>query len=259
MTLREDIFASISGWRTWLLLAWQDITVRYRRSIIGPFWITLSMAITICAMGFLYSRLFHIELTTYFPLLTAGLITWSFISAVVTECSNAFMEAENYLKQIRIPYTIFILRTVTRNLIVFFHNIWIIIPVILIFHVPVNVNLLLILPGLLLLALTGVWWGILFAMACARYRDVLQIINTFIGLAFLVTPVMWDPSVVKRSYSFVINYNPLYHFIEIIRKPLLGQLPSFGNYLVVIGLMLVGMILALTLFAFNRKRIIFWL
>src|SRR5476651_1250046 len=68
----EDIQSGLTKWPIWLMLAYQDIKLRYRRSVLGPFWITLSMAITVYSMGFLYSRLFNVDLAHYFPFLVSG-------------------------------------------------------------------------------------------------------------------------------------------------------------------------------------------
>src|SRR5262249_37328135 len=61
----NDIWQGLHKSWFWGALAMQDIRLRYRGSIIGPFWLTLSMAIMIGAMGFLYSKLFNQDMTTY--------------------------------------------------------------------------------------------------------------------------------------------------------------------------------------------------
>ena len=75
-----DLWEGLKKWKIWMALAWQDIKLRYRRSVIGPLWITLSMAITVYSMGFLYSRLFHMDLDSYFPYLVSGMLAWGVIS-----------------------------------------------------------------------------------------------------------------------------------------------------------------------------------
>src|SRR5438477_7497650 len=95
----SDIKDGLRGWRIWLLLSWQDIRLRYRRSSLGPFWITLSMAISIYTMGFLYGHLFKADLRNYYPFLAAGMLTWNLIYILIVDGTNAFIEAEDYLKQ----------------------------------------------------------------------------------------------------------------------------------------------------------------
>src|SRR5690242_11037894 len=72
----NDLVNGLKKWNIWLMLAYQDVKLRYRRSVLGPFWITISMAITVYSMGFLYGHLFHSKLQTYFPFLVAGMLGW---------------------------------------------------------------------------------------------------------------------------------------------------------------------------------------
>ena len=89
----QDITQGLLSSRIWLLLAWQDIRLRYRRSILGPFWITISMAISIYSMGFLYGNLFKMDLQQYFPFLATGLLTWTFINTVISDSTNVLIDA----------------------------------------------------------------------------------------------------------------------------------------------------------------------
>src|SRR3954465_10779245 len=101
----------IDGFRLpqiWGMLAWDDIRQRYRRSILGPFWITLSMGVFIVMLGVIYSRLFHMDVASYLPYLAAGFITWGFIATATTEGCHAFQEGERILKQIKLPYGVYI-------------------------------------------------------------------------------------------------------------------------------------------------------
>ncbi|MCW5583007.1 MAG: hypothetical protein KIT56_03835 [Gammaproteobacteria bacterium] len=116
----QDIKSGLLNWRIWVMLAYQDIKLRYRRSVLGPFWITLSMAITVYSMGYLYSHLFHVQLAEYFPYLVAGMLSWSLISTTVTDTVETFTANDALLKQIKLPYSLYVHRVVARNLLSFF-------------------------------------------------------------------------------------------------------------------------------------------
>src|SRR3989338_10219065 len=105
-----DIINGIKMWRVWYMLAYQDIKLRYRRSVLGPFWLTISMAITVYSMGYLYSYLFHMDMYHYFPYLTAGMLGWSLLSTTLTDLIEAFSSPEGMLKQIKLPYSIYVHR-----------------------------------------------------------------------------------------------------------------------------------------------------
>jgi ABC-type polysaccharide/polyol phosphate export permease len=255
----SDIKQSVLSWRIWLLIGWQDIRLRYRRSSLGPFWITLSMAITIYTMGFLYGHLFKMDLNKYYPYLAAGMLTWNLINLLIIDGANAFIEADNYLKQMKLPYSVFLMRIVWRSLIVFAHNIVVIVPILIIFHVPMGLNLLMIIPGLFIIAVTGLCYGLVLAMFGARYRDVSQIIVSLMQVAFFLTPVMWNASILPPRYHYIVEFNPLAQFVELLRAPLTGTFPTTYSLVLTSCIAILGAGFALSIFVRNRKRIIYWL
>ncbi|MBA3660189.1 MAG: ABC transporter permease [Gammaproteobacteria bacterium] len=256
-----DIKDGFAQWRIWLMLAYQDIKLRYRRSVLGPFWLTLSMAITVYTMGFLYGKIFHQDLESYYPFLVAGMLSWSLISTIVMELTEGFLGADVYIKQIKLPYSVYIHRLVSRNMIIFFHNIFVIVPILIIYHThaKVNLNTLLIIPGLLFIYLNGISFGVILAMIGARYRDVLQIVKSLVQVIFFVTPVMWGPQFLHGRAQFIIDWNPFYAFIELIRAPLLGTVPTLNNMIMVACVTTLGVTLSLWMFIRYRARIVYWL
>lgn len=255
----QDVAAGLLCWRIWLLIAWQDIRLRYRRSQLGPLWITISMAVQIYSIGFLYGKLFGINLNNYYPYLAGGLLTWSLISTMINESTVGFVNSENYLRQMKIPYTVFTLRVLSRNIMIFLHNILVIVPIIFIFHLSINVNFLAIIPGLAIILLNGFGFGLLLSMLGARYRDINQVIQSIVQVAFFVTPIMWLPTRLPPNYQFIIDYNPFAQFLNVVRDPLIGQLPPLQTYLFTLITGIGAITLALLVFHQVRKRIIYWL
>lgn len=255
----QDIIDGVLNWRIWLLLGWQDIRLRYRRSQLGPFWLTLSMAVTVYSMGFLYGHLFKMNLQQYFPFLASGMLIWALISTTINESTNAFIEAMGYLKQMKMPYIIFILRVVTRNIIVFAHNILAVVPIMIYCHVSFGWHTLAIFWGMLIIAINGVIFGMILAMLGARFRDIAQVITNVVQVVFFLTPVMWMPKLLPEKYYFLIKINPLAQFIDLIRAPLMGTWPALYTSAFTLGLTIFGMIIMLFLFTRVRHRIIYWL
>lgn len=255
----RDLLQSFNLWPIWALLAWQDIRLRYRRSVLGPFWLTISMAVTIYAMGFLYGRLFGTDLSTYYPYLAAGMITWQLFSALLTESTQAFISSDTYLKEVKIPAPIFMLRLILRNFIIFMHNIPVIIPLIIIFHVPVNLNTLFLFVGLFFLLLNGYTFGLLLAIFGTRFRDFAQIINSLVQIVFFMTPIMWQDKLISQKYQWIVSINPFAQFIAMVREPLLGSMPSAYTIMYVSVFTLVGIVLCIPIFSRYRNRIVYWL
>ncbi len=255
----RDIAQGFMHWRIWVMLSWMDIRLRYRRSMIGPFWLTISMAITIYTMGFLYGHLFHRDLNHYFPYLASGLLIWALISTLVTDGCDAFILAESYLKQIKLPYSVVILRVVMRNLIIFAHNVVVLIPIIFIFKVKLSLITLLIIPGLFIIIISGCIFGMLFAMLCARFRDVTQIITSLIQVVFFLSPIIWQASSLPAKYHFIVKLNPVAQYISLVRDPIMGMAPTLYAYEMTLGMVAIMGLITFFMFAKFRSKIIYWL
>lgn len=257
----EDIKTGLQKWKIWLMFAYLDIKLRYRRSVLGPFWITISMAITIYSMGYLYAHLFHTDLQIYYPFLAAGMLSWAFISTTITELIDTFTNLESTIKQIKLPYSLYIHRVAMRNLLVFFHNILAIIPILVIFHevAKLNYNTLFLIPSLIIIYINTITYGLIFAMIGARYRDISQITKSAIQVIFFLTPIMWKPEILPVDKRYITLLNPFFSLVELIRAPLLGTFPSSHDIKTALLITLLGIGLCYKMFTRYRTRIIYWL
>jgi ABC-type polysaccharide/polyol phosphate export permease len=256
--IAAEIFNGFRAWRVWTILGWDDIRQRYRRSILGPFWITLSMGVFILLLGVIYGRLFHMDLATFLPYLSLGFIVWGFMSAVANDSCVAFHESGRIIKQIKLPFTTYVFRAVYRNFIVFLHTIIIFIPIAIYFRVAPNWNTLLALPGLFLVVVNAAWVATVLATFSTRYRDIQPIVVTIVQLMMFATPIMWKASSLGNA-AIVAEINPVYHLIEIVRSPMLGSVPELRSWLIAGGLAVVGSLLATGLLVSKSRRIVFWL
>ena len=176
-----DIRRGIAAFRLWQALAKQDIRLKYRRSTLGPFWITLSMAVTVSAMGPLYGTLFAIDLSNFVPHLALGLIFWAFIAGSLTEYAETFTANEHILKQSYLPLSALVLRVFYRQLLILLHNLLIYPLVMLFLGIPVNGNVFWLLPAFLLVAVNILWLGLIIAIFCTRFRDMLPVIQSVVN------------------------------------------------------------------------------
>ncbi len=255
----KDIVEGAKAWRIWLFLAWQDVQLRYRRSYIGPFWITINMAITISAIGFLYGRLFKRNLMDYYPMLAAGILSWNLISTALNDYIDAFSGAQEYIKQVKLPFFIYILRTTTRNIIIFFHNIVVFIPIIFLFKIKLSLATLSLFFSISLIVLLASVYGLFLGMIGARFRDIGPIIASLVQISFFLTPIIWPVTVLPERYRYLINFNPFAQIVELIRYPLLGKFPSWFALGQVFALFLFGLFFVFFIFAKKRKQIVYWL
>jgi lipopolysaccharide transport system permease protein len=239
----------------WFNLAFEDLKKRYRRSLIGPFWITLSTFILVMVIGPLYGVIFNRELNDYFPFLTAGIIIWQFFSTYVNESVFGFIENEGYIKNIKAPYFTYILKLFFKNFLVFLHNFIIIVLIILYFGIMPNIIMFLF--GIFLFTINLLWIGTLLAIFSARFRDMPQIISNLVQVSFFLTPIIWQIDMAGRHFYF-INFNPIYHFIEILRAPLINSQINNLSYIFSSFSACIGILITVYFFGRFNKRFSFW-
>ncbi|MEU5235075.1 ABC transporter permease, partial [Streptomyces anulatus] len=188
----------------WGHLGWQDIKQRYRRSVIGPLWITISMGTTALALGLLYSVLFDTNVPTFLPYVTVGFIIWNFILGCITEGTDVFIANEGLIKHLPAPITVHVMRMVWRQVLFLAHNLVVYAVVLAIFftaldhpytitkggieHPGISWTIVLAIPGFALLAVNAVWIALLFGVISTRFRDIPPVVNSFINLVFFMTP-----------------------------------------------------------------------
>lgn len=256
----KDIFSALQRYRLIGTLGWQDVRQRYRRSALGPFWLTISMGVMIGTIAIVFGQIFKSPFKEFLPFLAVGLILWGFISAVITEGCTGFIAADAVIKQLPIPLAVHAFRQLWRNMIILAHNIVIFPLVLLAVGKPLSIDMWLALPGFALLVVNLTWISIFLGVVCARYRDIPQIIASLMQVVFYLTPIMWLPSLLpERSGSYILDLNPFFHFLEIVRAPLLGQLPSMENWLTSIAIAIIGWFFTVVLYARYRRRIAYWL
>jgi lipopolysaccharide transport system permease protein len=252
----SDITTGLSLWPLWTRLGWNDILKRYRRSLLGPFWLTASMGIMIGVLGVLYANLFRTPIQDFLPFLCVGLLVWNLISSFLVEGGLLFTGAESFIKQVRLPYSVYVYQSAWSKLIIFGHNCIIYFAVLLYFEIWPGAVGLLAVPGLVLVLVNGALMGMAIGLASARYRDVPQFVNSIVQILFFVTPIMWKPELLKDHVY--LELNPLYHLLEIVRAPLLDNLPTLENYLNVALVTAFNVALTGAIFTRFRSRIAYW-
>jgi lipopolysaccharide transport system permease protein len=246
-------------WRdSWVYCGWQDIRLRYRRSLLGPWWLTASMAVTIAVLGLLWSQIFQLSITTYLPFFAIGLVVWTWISTQINEACTGFTQFEHIIKQTRLPYPTYLLRLGIRNTLILAHNAVVIVLVLLVCGTGWHGIAWLSIVGLVLVAVIAVFLSVLVAIFCTRYRDFPPLVGNLLQIAFFLTPILWEPSAL-RAKAWLAELNPLFHWIEVIRQPLLGHIPSSVHYLWTAGSILLIGALAVWLLGRQRDRIAYWL
>ncbi|SFR16405.1 ABC-2 type transport system permease protein [Lentzea waywayandensis] len=266
----------------WGHLGWQDIKQRYRRSVIGPLWITISMGTTALALGLLYSVLFDTNVPTFLPYVTVGFIVWNFILGCITEGTDVFIANEGLIKHLPAPITVHVMRMVWRQVLFLLHNLAVYAVVLAIFftslnhpytiseggpvHPGLSWTIVLAIPGFALLAINAVWVALAFGVISTRFRDIPPVVTSFINLVFFMTPIVWDAGVLQKVTGggsndwrvLIAELNPVYHFVEVVRAPLLGHEVDWHHWAIVGAFTVLGWTLAMVILRNYRARVSYW-
>ena len=255
----DDITKAAQVWRIWVMLGTTDILKRYRRSRIGPFWITASMAVLVVGLGIVYSGIFGMAIGEYLPYVAVNFVIWGLMSSLVNEGCSAFLESESYMKHFSLPKSAYVLRVVYRNLLMTAHNFLIIPVVLLVFAIPVRPVIILVIPALILIVLNGLWIGLLLGTLSARFRDIPQTVQSVMQVVFFMTPVMFHTKQLSPGVQSVLDFNPFAACLAIARDPLLGNVPRAQDVIVAVACLCLGWLIVLPFFGKFRDRIVYWL
>jgi lipopolysaccharide transport system permease protein len=255
--VKNDLIEAISAYELWSFLAWQDIRIKYRRSKIGPIWLTISMAVFCIALGIVYSQLFKTGIQELLPFLAIGLVVWGFLSSCLGEMPNLFVDNAPYIRDMRINPLTIILRALARNIIIFGHNLLIVIGIYIFFGIWPGWSILLVLPGFLLVALNMLAVAIPLSIVGARFRDLSQITQSILQVVFFITPIFWFPRLLEKG-NWVIAINPAAYFIDLVRSPLLGHAPAISSWGVSLLTLLLSSLMAVSVYRSKSKMVAFW-
>ncbi|QTO55348.1 ABC transporter permease [Duffyella gerundensis] len=253
-----DLAETLKKSRIIFFFAKSDTQARYKRSILGPFWLTLGTLIGVLGLGIVWSQILNIKSEDFIPNLTIGLVCWQLISNCIAESPSVFMRYASIIKNSPQPFSFYPALLVSRHIINFAHNFLVIIIVMIYYSIEVNVNTILVIPALLIVFINLFFISIILGFVGARYRDLEPTITAFLPLLFFITPILYKPTQIKVA-SWVIDYNPFAYYVTIVRDLLLGKIPE-DNFILGFGVVtVITMTLGFILLNYKRKNITFWL
>lgn len=256
-----DLTGTARLWPLVWTLSLFDIRLRYRGSLLGPLWLTLSTAVMVGAIGVLYARLFHQDVGDYLPFLTVSLVLWNFISTIASEATTCFTQADAMIRSMRMPHGVHAARVVMRNTLVLGHNVIVVAVVFALFGTRPGLDSFTLLPGFLLWLADAMAASLLLGLFGARFRDIPPIVASIMQIAFYVTPIMWNPAMLAHrglAKAFV-EFNPFDALLEIIRSPLLGLPVDPGAWQLAVLYSLGLFLITGLVFVRVRPRLPYWL
>lgn len=253
-----DLAGSITRWRLWTMLAWEDIRQRYRGSLLGPAWMTIGMAVTSAGLAFLFGALFNQPWTEMVAYISTGIMLWTFITTCLNDGCFALLGAGNIIRNVNLPLAIHVWRVLLRNILIMAHSLPVVVIFLMIARIPPTPIMFLAIPGFLLLCLwlMAAIYGL--AVLAARFRDVPQLVTYALQFAMFITPVFWQAKQMSGERAKIIHFNPLAQFMSITRDPLLSVAPTLNTWLAAVAVTIMTTVLAIALVAACRKRVALW-
>jgi len=258
----KDTYQSLKSPSYWLLTTWFKFIIRYRRMYIGPIWIIMGPLLFILLLGALFAGYSDDPASVFIPHMSIGLIVWTLIGGYMGRGPNTFQthRANLLLEKSRQTDVLFLENA--QLFIHFMHQSVIIIGVCLIYGTLKSPYALVAFLGLLLIVINGYWMTFVFGLIGARFKDFGEIMASIARLAFFATPIIWRPKDTpggsKGIFQVYMDFNPFFHFVEIVRAPLTGREIAPLTWYVVGAITILGYALASLLYSRYKHLIVFW-
>jgi ABC-2 type transport system permease protein len=254
-----DVAEGIRRWRSWTYLAVEAVKNQYRRTVIGPWWLTIQTAAYVGGLAVLFGTIFHESLHDFVPYVAGGFIAFSLLSGLTRAGSDIFVNHASVIKSTRQPLSMLVLQAVMVELLQFLHNLVIVALFIAFGLVPVTWMLVLVIPAVLVILLNGVALGLWLGPSVARFRDVGPFVTSILQVMVFFTPIFWRvDSLQAGSRGYLVAWNPFAYLLGIFRDPLLGGPLHLATYVGAAILTFVNVLLAAIIFSRGRSRLPYW-
>lgn len=243
-----------------LYAAWLQFLISYRRTALGPIWLLIGPSLFVGVLGFLYAEIGATDPAVFIPHLAVGLVSWTLISQLINQSVTVLQRSRSQILQGGRTLSDIVTVDIVKTFLTFLHQIPIIVAVMLIYRVPMHWTAFESIVGLGLIIANGYWFALAFGILGARYRDLSEVFQAVMRIAFLATPIIWMPGEGGRGsvMSTFTAINPFYHFLEVIRAPLLGSDVSPLSWAVVLTITTIGFALSRLTTARYARYVALW-
>jgi len=254
-----DIREGLRRRRSWSFLAVENVKNRYRRTVFGPWWLTLQMAVFVLGISVVFGQLLNTGLKTFLPYVAVGYIAFILLSSLTRAATSVFITASSTLKSSRQPLSSLVLRNVGIEFIHFGHNMVLYIPLVAAGLVPLTPKALIAIPVVLLIAVNGLFVGLWLGPTVARFRDVEPLVHSILNVAIFFSPVFYHLTNVSSGVrNTLLSWNPFSYLMNAFRAPLIGE-PLLTSYYVGAAVVtLINVAVGLAVFTWARSRLPYW-
>ncbi len=249
----RELGESLRNPEFWALSVWLDIIVRARKSRFGVLWLLSPSIVYVFGLGAFFAGMQqHGNPSGFFAHVALGAMVFRTLMSTVTGSATVFNGSYSFIMDGHVRLTDYLLESLAKS----FFDLCMYLPVVGVTLVMLGdlhiAGLLLAVPSLLLIYLNALWIAAVFSLVGARFPDFGQLLNNVSIFLFLLTPIIWYPETMPAgsSRAELMRLNPLYHFVEIFRSPIMGE-PIETMSLWYVGVLTVVGLLVAT-FAYRR-------
>lgn len=258
-TAITDMKNGLNMWRIWTSLSYDELKRTYSRSIFGFLWITLTFAAFIFVKLIIFSSILDNPDEQYYnAYLASGFYIWQYISLSVISAPRVFVNSESWIKNDPLPLSLYVYKQVMREIYNLLFSALVVVAAFMYIKYTVDLSSFQSLPALLIIIFNAVWVKYVLGVICTRYRDIDHLVKAIFTAMLFLAPIFWLPSQISPKLLNILWWNPIFHFMEIFRAPLLGDPVAPTSWVFVITTTIIGWAAALILYSKFRRRIVFW-
>ena len=258
MSSLKEIASALFAWRGWGAIAVEDVVGRYRRTVIGPLWLVVSQSAFIGGIYLLHKTMLGQGQSNFLLFLSISLPAWSLLSSLLSDGASSLVRSKGFIESYPLPLAIYLIRTVAGSFVTFAHLFTVFVVVSLATRHAPTYHALALIPALMIIAVYGFGVNLILAPIGAKFRDVQPAISSALGLLFVLTPIFWVPTA-EQLHNPILQLNPFYHLLEIIRQPVLGSWGDPTHWLVSLGIAIGSLIVGGVVYARTRPNVVYWL
>lgn len=232
----------------------QELTVKYKRSVLGFFWSLLSPLATMIIGSFVFGSIMRFDLKDFVVFLYAAMLPWNFFTISVDFCGVSILNNEGFIKKIYIPKIIFPLSTVCAQFINMIFSMVAMFIIMLFLGAKITPALLFLPVSFIILILFTFGASLITATATVYFRDTRYLVSVAMTAWFYITPILYPISSMPENLQPIFMLNPTYYIIDMFRQPIYyNSLPSWESLLIAAGLGIAVFVVGLCYF-YSKER-----
>jgi ABC-type polysaccharide/polyol phosphate export permease len=253
-----DLKQGCSQPRLWRLLAWRSLAKTYDRTVIGIWWIPLDVLFHFLTIGLVLSIVLGGD-GKYLPYFAPSFALWRIFTQSTIRGADLWNRSENLLRNFPLPKSLFLIQECGRAFYLFILKFPVAIIIAFASGALLTTNIFLLPFGIFLFLINLSWIIVLFSLIGGRFPDFHRFLPSLMYALYIGSPILWQPERLGEKYQFIAQLNPIFHLMEVVRRPILGEAPTLLSWCAVIFLAVAGWLISFQTLIRTHREIVLWL